>query len=84
MFSVFHFDDVQLRNGKSFFYKMSSFWPESEAPHFGVVVIILAKEAKGPGFKSRMGNNFFPLFSCVQNIIFELKLNEQLLYIFKK
>ena len=69
VFSVFNFADVQLRYGKCFFYKRSSFLPFSNACPFSVVVSILAKEAKGPGFKSQAGNNFFPLFFMCSNII---------------
>ena len=69
VFSVFNFADVQLRNGKCFFYKRSSFFPFSKASPFSVVISILLKGAKSSGFKSRTGNNFFPLFFTCSNLI---------------
>ena len=41
---------------------MVKFLPFSKDCPFSVVVSILVKGTKGPGFKSRTGNNFFHMF----------------------
>ena len=41
---------------------MVKFLPFSKDCPFSVVVSILVKGTKGPGFKSRRGNNFFHMF----------------------